>query len=265
MLALSGACKQRETRPAAPIDAPIDAAIDAPAIVVDAPAPPRLTVTRIVAGADSTCAIMSNRTLRCWGRNDHGQLGDGTTTDAATPVTPELRGVMDVQLAGRTACALLDDNSVACWGHIAWLGTKPDTLRPTGLLGVKGVKQLFVLERRACGRVADDSLVCWGGIAPGARFTTQGLEQRHYPTPSSELVAITALDATAARTDDGTVWMWNPTDGTPVKTDLVGAREIDEREGTVCARQETGITSCAGERLACLPALAPPKPAPAKK
>ena len=128
--------------------------------------------TKIVAAGDATCAVMSDTTVRCWGSNDHGQLGNGTTTDSAEPVTPEIRAVQDLQLGDGTACALLDDKSVACWGRIGWQGGSQDVLRPTGVLSVTGVKQLFVFAGRACARVANDALVCWGDIDARGYFTT---------------------------------------------------------------------------------------------
>lgn len=43
-------------------------------------------VRHVVVGGDSTCAVTSDGAVWCWGRNDRGQLGDGTTTDRAHPV-----------------------------------------------------------------------------------------------------------------------------------------------------------------------------------
>ena len=45
------------------------------------------TVTTAIATAStSSCALLADRTVRCWGLNEFGQLGDGTTTDRLTPV-----------------------------------------------------------------------------------------------------------------------------------------------------------------------------------
>jgi len=44
-------------------------------------------VTAIAAGFEHTCALMADFTVRCWGNNSHGELGDGTTTTPPTPVT----------------------------------------------------------------------------------------------------------------------------------------------------------------------------------
>ena len=32
------------------------------------------------------CVVLADSTARCWGRNDSGQLGNGTTTDSNVPV-----------------------------------------------------------------------------------------------------------------------------------------------------------------------------------
>ncbi|MEC7280146.1 MAG: FG-GAP-like repeat-containing protein, partial [Candidatus Thermoplasmatota archaeon] len=83
--------------------------------------PGRTAVAVDTGGIGQTCAILDNGDLKCWGNNDYGQLGDGTTTSRTSPSsTPVNLG------AGRTAvavsvgtyhtCAILDNGDLKCWG-----------------------------------------------------------------------------------------------------------------------------------------------------
>jgi hypothetical protein len=267
VLALAAvACrKQASTRPldaASPDAAPLDAVtLDAAAVVVDAAAKPDPVPTRLVASGDTTCAVMSDLTVRCWGGNAHGQLGDGTTADAATPVTPDIRAVKDLQLADGTACALLDDASVACWGRIAWHGHAEDVLRPTGVLGVIGVTKIFVVGGRACARLANESLVCWGNVDARGHFVAETTNR--IPTPVVGLDHVAGLHAAGAFSDDGRFWSWGR-NGVPRLVDATGVQEIAEREGTVCGRLQNGRVMCApGDRCGARRSSKPPPPAPA--
>jgi hypothetical protein len=265
VLALAAiACRtheERRPRDAAPADA---VPLDAPAPIADAAAKPAPVPTKLVASGDSTCAVMSDLTVRCWGGNAHGQLGDGTTADVATPIKPEIRAVKDLQLADGTACALLDDASVACWGRIGWHGHAEDVLRPTGVLGVIGVRQIFVLGGRACARVANDSLVCWGNVDARGHFAPGPTNRA--PTPVVGLDHVAALRADGALSDDGRLWSW-ARDGVPKLVDVAGVEEIGDRDGTVCGRLQNGRVMCAPSTR-CGPrrtaAVSAPSPAPAK-
>ena len=75
---------------------------------------------QIFAGENHTCVLLDNNTIKCWGLNSGGQLGNGTKVNANQPGTAINLGT------GRTAkqvvaglgysCALLDDGSIKCWG-----------------------------------------------------------------------------------------------------------------------------------------------------
>jgi alpha-tubulin suppressor-like RCC1 family protein len=73
----------------------------------------------VAAGFDFTCALMRTGNLRCWGNNEFGQLGDGTTNVHPTPV--DVKGIKSRILllsAGYySACALTIDGQLKCWGN----------------------------------------------------------------------------------------------------------------------------------------------------
>jgi alpha-tubulin suppressor-like RCC1 family protein len=84
-------------------------------------------VRAVAAGRDFSCALIDTGQVRCWGSNDHGQLGNGTTVDSARPVTVE--GMADaaaVAAGGDFACALTAAGRVLCWGNntTGQLGTR---------------------------------------------------------------------------------------------------------------------------------------------
>ena len=92
LLLVAGACPDRDAaRPrdaAIAIDAALpDTALDAPVAATEPPADAAdaPTITKLVASGDSTCAVFSDLTVRCWGGNAHGQLGDGSKERRLSP------------------------------------------------------------------------------------------------------------------------------------------------------------------------------------
>ncbi len=69
------------------------------------------------AGSNFSCAITEMATVKCWGNNSKGQLGDGTLNFSQQPVTVNgLSGAVKVSAGFRHAWAILGDGSVRCWG-----------------------------------------------------------------------------------------------------------------------------------------------------
>jgi hypothetical protein len=76
-------------------------------------------VTSLTAGYKHACAVTRDGSAVCWGRNEHGELGDGTTKDAEAPVqVVGLRvGTAAVSAGFQHTCALLRDRQTLCWGY----------------------------------------------------------------------------------------------------------------------------------------------------
>ena len=77
------------------------------------------TAIAIAAGGSHACAILADGASVCWGRNSSGQLGDATNDNSNIPISVRLpANAKAVAITGgaEVTCALLDDESVYCWG-----------------------------------------------------------------------------------------------------------------------------------------------------
>ena len=79
------------------------------------------TAVAVAAGNRNTCAILDDGSVKCWGEDSQGQLGNGasTTANQPSPVSVDLgtgRTAVAIDIFGHHTCAILDDASMKCWG-----------------------------------------------------------------------------------------------------------------------------------------------------
>jgi alpha-tubulin suppressor-like RCC1 family protein len=120
------------------------------------------------AGPEHMCATTKHGRMYCWGKNDVGQLGDGTTNNAPMP-TPVIgiEAVANVAVGARHTCALHGNGTVSCWGandhHQLANGTTLPSARPATVLGALGVWEIQAVADATCVRLGQDGEVrCWG-------------------------------------------------------------------------------------------------------
>jgi alpha-tubulin suppressor-like RCC1 family protein len=147
---------------------------------------------KVSVGTEHTCAILDNGSVKCWGRNDVGQLGlDDTTDRGATAAsmgdalnTVNLgsgRKAIDISAGTDHTCALLDNATIKCWGSntSGQLGIGTSTVAvgdSTGdmaalsavSLGLSAVPiKVSVGGSSSCAILAGGSLKCWGENGTG--------------------------------------------------------------------------------------------------
>jgi alpha-tubulin suppressor-like RCC1 family protein len=143
-------------------------------------------VVEIRTGAAHTCARLENGDVRCWGRNNRGELGYGHNENIGDDETPAVAGVVDIggpatalMLGGAHSCALREDGQVVCWGsgnrgqtglaHTNHISDDPgETPASQGVLNLGGpALHLASGGAHACALLESGSVRCWGYNAEG--------------------------------------------------------------------------------------------------
>ncbi len=201
----------------------------------------------VTLGVEFTCALVSDGRVKCWGRNDEGQLGyEDTLFRGATPATaPDQIAYVDlgvgfvaehINAGSYHVCAIAEDGAeVKCWGNNAagQLGqgddvnrgdevdTMGDMLEPIDLGSTEPVLALTSGGAHSCALLGDGSIRCWGSndrgqlglgisdlrVGDDADETGAGLEAVNLA--GADAVQIVAGERhTCARLDDGDVKCW---------------------------------------------------------
>mmetsp|Transcript_3477 Transcript_3477/g.7853 ORF Transcript_3477/g.7853 Transcript_3477/m.7853 type:complete len:402 (-) Transcript_3477:85-1290(-) len=141
-------------------------------------------MTALVASRSSTCAILSDKTLWCWGFGTYGRLGLGSQDPAYTPSKLPMKGVTSVSLGGHHGCALLDTGKAQCWGSNKdlQLGAGSETVgtlvlpragalspKPLEVDGLSDLVGVTTGRWHSCSLSKHGVTQCWGGNRSGQR------------------------------------------------------------------------------------------------
>ncbi len=161
-------------------------------------------VVQVAVGLNHSCALKSDYSVSCWGRNFTGQLGDGTQTDRLTAVTVTGLSGTATQIAAGTfhTCALVN-SGVKCWGQNSFgqLGDNSTTFRinPVVVTGLSsGVQSIVAGSSHTCAILTSGDLKCWGKNTSG-QLGIGSVTNALLPTP------VTSISATAASVSAGDV------------------------------------------------------------
>ncbi|MFN2298455.1 MAG: RCC1 domain-containing protein, partial [Anaerolineales bacterium] len=231
-----------------------------------------LSVQAVSSGTTTVCALTPSGGVKCWGDNEFGGVGDGTTDDRLVPVDVVglSSGVTQIATGNGFACALVG-GGVKCWGlnsggQLGDSTCSAQSETPVDVYGLTGgVTAIAAGDDHACAILSDGSIKCWGQNASGQLGTGDY-------NPSCEPVDVVGLGTTAASlslgsgyscavTTGGGAKCWgvngsgqlgNGTyDTGPSPTDVVGLTSgvsaIDAGEGNTCAVTTTGALKCWGD------------------
>lgn len=235
--------------------------------------PPDLTATAISSSGDHTCALENSGKIRCWGVNDRGQLGNGTTTYSAVAV--RVSGISDavgLSVNGDTSCAVLGDGTARCWGANSagqlGNGTTSDSTTPTPVNGLTDATSVSVGGNHACAVKGDTTVACWGANSSGQLGNGTTINS---PTPVvvPSFSGATALSATTKNTcallssggakcwgdnywgqlGNGEAGVYDGMESSAVPMTVIGltdAVQISIGGSYACARLDSGILECWG-------------------
>jgi alpha-tubulin suppressor-like RCC1 family protein len=173
-------------------------------------------VNQLSVGGGHACAVTGTGKVYCWGLNDSGQVGNGTLTNVATPVSV-LTGMKQVSCGARHTCALKSNGDLYCWGASAngCLGidpVPPDTTKPVHVTGLGGYDEVAAGGQHTCGRIGT-ATYCWGNDYTGQVHGSFGpvttpieVDIDGTPPPAQHVVVGSAASAAIGSDDEVDVW-----------------------------------------------------------
>ena len=180
-------------------------------------------VVSVDAGSAHTCAALADGTVRCWGENDNGRLGDGDSIGNINRETPVvvtgLTTATKVTLGGDFSCALLTDGTVKCWGLNSTSnqlgdGTSTNRATPVSVVNLSGVVDVAAGGSHACAVLGTGGVRCWGENDNGrlGDGNSAGNINRSSPVVVTGLSDAVAIDAgfaqSCARRANGALSCW---------------------------------------------------------
>ena len=209
------------------------------AIIPPAPTAPSISFPTfsgtVATGMGHSCTIGGDGRAACWGLNDNGQLGDGTSESRPTPQLVAGDLTFTEITSGLTHTCGLSGTEVFCWGanNMGQLGDATTQPRNAPVKINSPVAFRFVAAGRdhTCGISSARRVLCWGSNGDGQLGEgTRTRRSSPVPVDLPGSVAVAALAVgwhhTCAITADGNAWCWGKNDFGQLGDGTTGLRPI---------------------------------------
>lgn len=229
-------------------------------------------VVQVTAGYHHTCALLSGGGVKCWGKNEFGRLGDGTTANRPTPTdVVNLGGVAaSITAGGEHTCAVLVGGAAKCWGYNYYgqigNGSGWTQYSPTSVFGLaSGVARVAAAADHTCALLDSGAVKCWGSnfygqMGDGSPTYSAYLPQDVSALGTGAIALATGGDGSCARVESGKLKCWGRNDAgqlgsggawkrnTPLAVVGLasGVSRISPGSSHVCAVTNAGGAKCWG-------------------
>lgn len=228
-------------------------------------------IVELAAGLRHTCARDTLGAVWCWGRDDLGQLGDGTPTNSLGELPTRVVGLSDaVQIvAGNDFnCARRRSGAVYCWGEATFGGLGDGvSVRSATPVAVDGLSDAVLVTAgigHACAQRSGGEVLCWGSnlhgqLGDGSMASVQLSPVSVVGERSLLGISAGAMHTCALRSDNTVACWGNNTQGAtgtiplaatvPLPTPVALARDVtsvSSGNGFTCALRRDSTVACWG-------------------
>lgn len=227
----------------------------------------RAAVETLSSGGEHGCRLPGDGSLLCWGRDQYGQLGDGTVGPDVT-VAQRVKGGnkwRSVSAGGASTCGIKNSGKLFCWGlnHRGQVGDGTTTVRAKPVVVAKDMKWKSVNASwfNTCAITSQSKLYCWGDNAAGQLGPVAAKQKaKPYKLPGGKWATVSVGSRFVCGTKtDGSLWCWGGNLFGQLGTGSFAGKNKPTRVGTAtswvevstswshtCALDSTGQVYCFG-------------------
>ena len=206
-------------------------------------------IISLSAGSFHICSLTQTGGVKCWGRNNKGQLGNGTTTNSSVPVDvlvqaggAALSNIVSISSAQNHMCSLTQTGGVKCWGSNdnGQLGNGTttnssvpvDVLVQAGGAALSGIVSISSGNSHNCALNKERWVYCWGSGNKGQLGHTDGT---YYNEQTQKYLGFNFTTPVQVRIESGG-------EISPLNNII----QISAGQTTTCALTQTGRVKCWG-------------------